>query len=166
VGWASLAGEAQPAAGLSLYWVVLSPFADGLGRCAALTGVTAAAGELAVALAAGRGLSGRRCALAAVSRRGDRGGDGRGTGPRPAPAWRAWVAAVRRDPWRRGRRRGGGLAEGGRDQRVELLTQPLRVGADQFRECRVRVTGGQVHADHSPGTCSSVTRSMTDTLFI
>ena len=62
----------------------------------------------------------------------------------------AWVVAVRRDPWRGGRWRGGWLTVGGRDQRVELIAQPLRVGADQVRECQLRVTCGQVHADHSP----------------
>jgi hypothetical protein len=71
--------------------------------------------------------------------------------PWRALAWRACAAAGWRDPWRSGRWRGGGLVEGGRDQGVELLAQPLRVGADQFRERRVRFTGGQVHADHSPG---------------
>jgi hypothetical protein len=101
-----------------------------------------------------------------VSRRGDWPGAGRGTGSRLAPAWRSRVTAVRRDPWRCGWRRSGGLAEGGRDQGVELLAQPLRVGADQVREGHVRITGGHIHADHSPETCGSVTRSMTDTLFI
>jgi hypothetical protein len=67
-----------------------------------------------------------------------------------APGRGAWVVAVWRDPWRGGRWRGGWLVKGGRDQRVELLAQPLRIGADQFRECRVRVTGAHVHADHSP----------------
>jgi hypothetical protein len=42
-----LVGGAQPTARSACNQVVLSPFADGLGGCAALIGVMAAGGELA-----------------------------------------------------------------------------------------------------------------------
>jgi hypothetical protein len=70
------------------------------------------------------------------------------------PGGRGRRAGAGREPGRRGGRRRGGLAEGRRDQRVELLSQPLRVGADHVRERRVRFAGGKGHADHPHGNLS------------
>ena len=85
---------------------------------------------------------------------------------RPRPGRRAPVAVVRGDLGRRGRRRRGGLAEGGRDERVEFIAEPLRVGADQIRERGVRFDVARSMPITPPGTFGSVARSMTDTLFI
>ena len=68
-------------------------------------------------------------------------------------AWRGAAGAAGRDRGgcggTRPRGRGG---ESGRHQRAELLIQPLRLGADQFRELRARlVRGHPVHVDHPPG---------------
>ena len=68
-------------------------------------------------------------------------------------AWRGAAGAAGRDRGgcggTRPRGRGG---ESGRHQRAELLIQPLRLGADQFRELRARLVRGHlVHVDHPPG---------------
>ena len=60
-------------------------------------------------------------------------------------------------PGRGGTRGGaGGGGAGGSPKEAAIsasnsASQPLRVGADQVRERRVRLTGGQGHADHPPG---------------
>jgi hypothetical protein len=77
-----------------------------------------------------------------------------------ATAWRegGWCGRA----WPRGRG-----TEIGRHQRAELFVQPLRVGADKFRELGAHVVRGHpAHVDHPPGTRGSVTRSMTDTVFL
>jgi hypothetical protein len=68
-----------------------------------------------------------------------------GEGGRPwpgSPGRRARDARAGRHPGRRGRRRRRRLAEGRRDQRVELRIQPLRVVTDQVRERRACLAGG------------------------
>src|SRR5947199_269368 len=77
-------------------------------------------------------------ALGGLAWRGPPGGRGRGAG-------------MRRDPGRRGPRRRGRLAEGGRDQRVELRVRPLLIRVHDVRERRACLAGGMGHADHLPG---------------
>jgi hypothetical protein len=95
---------------------------------------------------------GRGRTLAVVSSPRDADGRG-GLGVAPWRCGRVCGRAVRWHLWWCGWawpcRRG---AKADRNQRVELGAQPLRVGADQFREPRVRLARGQLaHVDHTPG---------------